>query len=469
VALSFNEGMALGGSLGDLVSQGLDAAGWTKKAQARARNDAIFNGGLASLIQPTPVAQNAAGMTGANGGGQATLARPTPPPVQQGGTADVTAVNQAKIPDPARRAEVQGTPQPTRPFDTGTAAAPALPSPQPAAQPAAQSPQGAFGSNIPTQTLVGVLRDENSSDQDRAVAKFLLEPRMKGTEYSFLKGEDGTIYRTTSAGNIEKVAGGSAGAYRPANAAEKQAYGVTPDAPLVFGPDGKPQILSAGGTTVNVAAGEKAQDQAVGKAYGERFVDLQKAGGQAQSTLNTFGAMKKLTADPKFRSGAGSSYQLAFDKALVALGGDPNSTASRESFKALASKAVLDGLGGSLGAGVSNADVGFIQGTVPTLDNSPDGIKLLIDIQSRLAQRQKDIAKLARDYKKGNGGKFDEGFDQALANYAEQNPLFADLQVPNTTAPPPSSTGAPAPIRKVIGGRVYEQDPGTGQVFEVMP
>ena len=107
---------------------------------------------------------------------------------------------------------------------------------------------------------------------------------------------------------------------------------------------------------------------------------------------------------------------------------------------------------------------------MPTLDNSPDGIKLLIDIQSRLAQRQKDIAKLARDYKKSNGGKFDEGFDQALADYAEKNPLFADLQVPNTTAPPPpSSTGAPVPVRKVIGGRTYEKDPVTGDVFEVTP
>jgi hypothetical protein len=85
MALSFNEGAALGGSLGDLISSGLDAAGLSAKARARAINDQRFGlspqapTGLAGLLQPTqtPVAQNAQGMTGSVAGGQATLSKPT--------------------------------------------------------------------------------------------------------------------------------------------------------------------------------------------------------------------------------------------------------------------------------------------------------------------------------------------------------------------------------------------------------
>jgi hypothetical protein len=88
MALSFNEGAALGGSLGDLISSGLDAAGLSAKARARAINDQRFGlspqapTGLAGLLQPTqtPVAQNAQGMTGSVAGGQATLSKPTPAP-----------------------------------------------------------------------------------------------------------------------------------------------------------------------------------------------------------------------------------------------------------------------------------------------------------------------------------------------------------------------------------------------------
>jgi hypothetical protein len=138
MALSFNEGAALGGSLGDLISSGLDAAGLSAKARARAINDQRFGlspqapTGLAGLLQPTqtPVAQNAQGMTGSVAGGQATLSKPTPAPL---------AAQQA--------------------------------APQAAAQ------QPAFGQGVKTEDLIAVLRDPNSSDQDKQLAGMLFKGR----------------------------------------------------------------------------------------------------------------------------------------------------------------------------------------------------------------------------------------------------------------------------------------------------
>ncbi|WP_395451211.1 hypothetical protein ACHMW7_16295 [Aminobacter sp. UC22_36] len=81
-------------------------------------------------------------------------------------------------------------------------------------------------------------------------------------------------------------------------------------------------------------------------------------------------------------------------------------------------------MGGSLGSGFSNADRDFVTDQVPTLSNTPEGNRALIEVQKKIAQRKIQIAKLARDYAKTNEGRIDAGFDEALAGWSEQNPLF---------------------------------------------
>jgi hypothetical protein len=290
---------------------------------------------------------------------------------------------------------------------------------------------------VKTEDLIAVLRDPNSSQQDQQLAKFLFDQRqpMGAKDQASIANTNAQTKLYEAQADAAKAKEGN---YRPASAAEKQAYGVASDAPLVFGPDGKPQILSNGQPTVNVNNNQETeQAKTVGKDFGAARVQFQKDGASARSQLNTFDAMDALTKDKNFSSGAGSSYKLALDKMIVALGGDPKLTASRESFNSLAKKSILEGLGGSLGSGVSNGDVNLIEQTVSTLDTSPEGIRTTNKIQRAIATRKIEIARLARDYVKGNGGQMDEGFYQVLEDYGNSHPLF-----PRGDEPKPLGTGS---------------------------
>ncbi|MCJ2068484.1 hypothetical protein MKK75_06630 [Methylobacterium sp. J-030] len=245
--------------------------------------------------------------------------------------------------------------------------------------------------------------------------------------------------------------------YRPATQQERQSYGVQDTTPLVIGPDGKPQSL--GGQTINVNPGERAQDAKIGGAYGDTFNDMQAAGRSAVGQLNTLRYMEKLIDSPNFRSGFGSAGYTQMQRAAAAFGiKDADAAAPNELFQKLATQSLVDKLGGSLGAGVSNADVATINRTVANLENSPEGNRQIIQFGKALAQRQIDVAKQARGYAATHGGRLDAGFDDQLATWAEKNPLGLELTtmqrarqaqeeaVKRTAAPPPQSPpAAPAP------------------------
>lgn len=188
--------------------------------------------------------------------------------------------------------------------------------------------------------------------------------------------------------------------------------------------DYKTALKKAGATSVNVNTGEKSYDKVLGEESAKRFIDLQKGGANAAKTLPTLDAMEGFIQDPGFYSGPlAENLVLPLKRGIAALGGDPNGAASMEAFRSQSNKAVVDSLG-SLGAGVSNADVSFLGSTVPSLANTPEGNKQLIGIMRKVEARKQDVAKLARDYARENKGRVDAGFDEALARWAEKNPLF---------------------------------------------
>jgi hypothetical protein len=435
MALTFEQGAALGGSLGQLGGYVGDKMGWTGKAQAQARNDKLFGaphvptwgeqissgiGRLSDLATNTSTGES---FTGSNSGGLSTavnapVAVPTPTSAYPAG---------APAAKPAGFDDAFAPANGFRPAPGGASTAPASISPTaPAAAPAApQADTGAFGANISTADLIAVLRDEDSSDADKKIAASVLAPRMSPNDQTAILPEGGALIDKRTGKVIAQGDPKQNDMQRNFELSQKDARFAQ------FLKDNK------AGTNVNVNAGEKKFDQTFGEEYAKKFVELQKDATSGQNVLNTFDAMKGLLKDPNFQSGSGAGYKLALDKAIVALGGDPKLTASREAFNSLASKSVLDSLGGKLGAGVSNTDVSFIQGIAPALDNTPQGIALLVNIQSRMAKRQKELAKLAREYKREKGV-FDDGFDQVAADYAEAHPLFADLSVP-TAAPPPAT------------------------------
>ena len=94
-----------------------------------------------------------------------------------------------------------------------------------------------------------------------------------------------------------------------------------------------------------------------------------------------------------------------------------------EAFNSQAKAAALDAMGGSLGAGFSNADRDFVEGQVANLENTPEGNRRIIQIQRTLQQRKLDIMAMAQEYERTNG-RLDSGFDRILNEWAEANPLF---------------------------------------------
>jgi len=208
--------------------------------------------------------------------------------------------------------------------------------------------------------------------------------------------------------------------------------------------NGKISPINATGTTINMGA-EKAQDATVGKAYGDYQVDLATKGRNAGNTLNSLALMEQAARNPNFYSGTGAETVKRANQFLVAMGvKDANYTKPTEVFDALSNKVVLDGLGGSLGPGISNTDRDYIGRTAPTLAQSQAGNLELIAIARSLAQRQQAVSKLARDYAANNGGRLDSGFDQKLEEYAGANPLFPAAQAAATQRSD-GATGASGP------------------------
>lgn len=215
--------------------------------------------------------------------------------------------------------------------------------------------------------------------------------------------------------------------------------------------NGRVSPVNPTGTTINMGA-EKAQDAEIGKSYGKQFVDYQTAGRNAGSKLNTLALMEQAMNMPGFYSGVGGEGVKRAQQFMGALGlKDAKASSGAEVFDALSNKVVLDGLGGSLGPGISNTDRDYISRTAPTLSRSQDSNKSLIGIARKLAEREQVVARLARDYATRNGGRLDTGFDAELDRYSKANPLFPQ-------ANDGAKAGAPQD-RRSVGGRNFTRGP----------
>lgn len=211
--------------------------------------------------------------------------------------------------------------------------------------------------------------------------------------------------------------------------AERARYGIPADDRRVYQIDAAGKITSPGGQTVNVNPAERSYDAARGKQDADRFGEIQTAGRSAQTQIATLNLMERLTNDQNFYSGTGAQTALQVKRFMTGLGMAEGAAASpMELFQALSNKVTLAGIGGSLGTAISNADRDFIQQINPNLANTPEGNRQLIRIARSLAQREQQIAQMAREYQRRNGGRLDSGFDEEMQRWADANPLFPQAQ-----------------------------------------
>lgn len=210
-------------------------------------------------------------------------------------------------------------------------------------------------------------------------------------------------------------------------------------------------LRRAGATQTNINMGqEKEEAKVVGKAFGEQFADIQKSGFTAQSTINRYDRLGQLLEG--VNTGKFSPLGLEISKAAQAAGFniDPN-LKNKEASVALSNEIALQLRNPAGGAGMpgalSDKDREFLVSMVPGLGTTPEGRKMMLETGKKLAKRDMDVARLAREYRKKNGS-LDEGFYDELNDYANKNPLFQQ-----TTPKKPASSSVFDAADAILMGR----------------
>lgn len=252
---------------------------------------------------------------------------------------------------------------------------------------------------------------------------------------------------------------------KAASAAEESA-----NRPVVIGPDGQPRVnpvaveaksrIAAAGaarTSINLPGQEKEEQKAVGKYFGEQYADLQKAAIAATQKLSRLDRLEQLLAGietGKTKPAIAQVQAIAKD-----FGVNLGNVDALQGAQALMNEMALQMRNPAGGAGMpgalSDKDREFLTQTIPNIANTPGGNKLIIETQKRLAKRDREVAKLATEYRRLNGT-LDDGFLVELERFSAANPLFGDMQSGG-------QTGAQTDWSSPAGG-VLRYNPATGRL-----
>jgi hypothetical protein len=182
------------------------------------------------------------------------------------------------------------------------------------------------------------------------------------------------------------------------------------------------------------AQGESEYAKTRGRLSGERLNDYLKEGDAAAGALSNVQVMKQLQGVTD--TGPGTEQLMPLRKALVASGLASDEQAAslgkQQLYQALGSRNVTSMLGGKLGAGISNADVGFATKMTANLGNMPEANDAILDVQEKLANRNQEVAQLAAKWDRENaakGGIFGtdrrgQSWDEYLKDWRDAHPLF---------------------------------------------
>lgn len=192
------------------------------------------------------------------------------------------------------------------------------------------------GANISNADLAAMMQNPLTRDLGVAIWK----QRMSGKQFSpqVVNGRLVAFNPQTGQATDATPAGMPSG-YRPATAAEKDAFGVGQDEPIIIGPDGKPQLLNTSkteknGGLVNVAAGGAVFDPKT------RQPVFQNNGGPglSDSTINVM-ADQYLAGDKTVLQNIGRGTQGAADLRSLR-----NRIAERASARGLDGPAIAQGM-----------------------------------------------------------------------------------------------------------------------------
>jgi hypothetical protein len=180
---------------------------------------------------------------------------------------------------------------------------------------------------------------------------------------------------------------------------------------------------------------ETAFQKRVGTEMGDQYANLLKADMNAPATIGKYqrlGSLLGQVQTGKFKGATtdikAAAKGLGID--LTALG-VADDVAPAQAARALSNQIALELRNPAGGAGMpgalSDKDREFLIASIPGLENDPNAVGKMIEYRVKLAQREQEVAKKARAYRKKNG-KFDEGFYDELQEWSAKNPLFPETK-----------------------------------------
>lgn len=183
-------------------------------------------------------------------------------------------------------------------------------------------------------------------------------------------------------------------------------------------------------TNVTVGKQETEEAKTVGKGFGEQYNEIQKAGIGAQRTIDRATRLNQLLTDVE--TGKLTPVGKEISATARSLGFKVNEKLPNlEAATALSNEMALELRNPSGGAGMpgalSDKDREFLVSMTPGIAQTPEGRKLITESMIKLAKRNQEVAKIARDYRKRTGT-LDEGFYAELEAFSAQNPLFETMK-----------------------------------------
>lgn len=203
---------------------------------------------------------------------------------------------------------------------------------------------------------------------------------------------------------------------------------LPPQGGMASGAASNPAGAQSGGPGIPLQKEEsQAYATARAKNYAEQAPKYQQAGQDASSTLRNLSTLETLYKDPNVAKGALAENISGLKNIGASFGIDMKGLSSEQAAEAITNKMALASRstaeGGGMPGAMSDADRKFLANMQPGLTKTPEGRAQIIDASRKVAQRQIDVANLARDYEQKNG-QLDIGFDRVLADYAAKNQMF---------------------------------------------
>jgi len=163
--------------------------------------------------------------------------------------------------------------------------------------------------------------------------------------------------------------------------------------------------------------------------FSDKEVDIQQRAEGAARNRQLLGIARRMASDDSFYTGTGANRVLDYTKIASYVTGNPNWSGNVEAFSKVMAGANIAGLEAFKGYGqIRNPEIELLQQSQGTIANTPQAIKAIITMNEKASERLEEIGEKMRAYRKAKG-RIDEGFDEELAKFYKDRPLFTDDEI----------------------------------------